>query len=278
MALASMHSARLVSALGAGPAPRRPPLGASLAGASPTRVGSSRRAPPRASPIAAASSQQPLPETIAEALETCEAHVATAGADLYAVTPAVVAAVKTMVASKRVDGMSVGEILDASDGVWEVFSMPHMLDISRPLGVSFKPVRYVLKGGKIRSDVRFDAFDGRLKGWLDAAGTVKKSARTPRGLLPSDAAVELAFDDFWVGADGSSPRDSPTRTKRDPTDDLAPADAFVRAAGRAGFVDAFAVFPVHFFDERRGLCVFEFPPLNSFVACARVGSADDVVF
>jgi len=35
---------------------------------------------------------------------------------------------------------------------------------------------------------------------------------------------------------------------------------------------------VHFFDERRGLCVFEFPPLNSFVACARVGSADDVVF
>ena len=48
------------------------------------------------------------------------------GADLYAATPEVTAAVRTMVASKRTDGKTVSEVLDASDGVWEVFDMPHM--------------------------------------------------------------------------------------------------------------------------------------------------------
>ena len=38
----------------------------------------------------------------------------------------------------------------------------------------------------------------------------------------------------------------------------------VDAVGNVGFVSSFATFPLHFFDEERGLCVFEFPPMSSF--------------
>ena len=60
---------------------------------------------------------------------------------------------------------------------------------------------------------------------------------------------------------------------------LSPADAVINNIGRAGFLPSFAVFPVHFFDEERGLCIFEFPPMRSFIAAARVSrDVDDVVF
>lgn len=118
-------------------------------------------APRRAGPYravradASASSTPRLPETIAEALDTVEAHFSSRGADLYAATPEVTAAVRTMVASKRTDGKTLSEVLDASDGVWEVFDMPHMRKLSSPARVGFKPVRYTLRNRKLRSDVRF---------------------------------------------------------------------------------------------------------------------------
>ena len=156
----------------------------------------------------------------------------------------------------------MAEILEASDGVWEVFHMPHMYNLSSPLGITFRPVRYTLKGGKIRSDVRFDA-RGAARGWLDSAGTVKRAAQR-------DDAVELAFDAFWVGRDGDRPRDSPVAEREVRRDErLSPADAVINNVGRAGFLPSFAVFPVHFFDEERGLCVFEFPPMRSFIAPPR---------
>ena len=46
------------------------------------------------------------------------------------------------------------------------------------------------------------------------------------------------------------------------------------AVGNVGFVSSFATFPLHFFDEERGLCV-EFPPMSSFVACKRVAATPD---
>lgn len=238
-----------------------------------SRVSAEPRRAARASTRAAASSgRSTLPETIAEALEQCESHVAANGANLYAATPELTAAVSTMVASKKTGGRSVAEILEASDGVWEVFHMPHMYNLSSPLGITFRPVRYTLKGRKIRSDVRFDA-RGAARGWLDSAGTVKRAAQR-------DDAVELAFDAFWVGRDGDRPRDSPVAEREVRRDErLSPADAVINNVGRAGFLPSFAVFPVHFFDEERGLCVFEFPPMRSFIAAARVSrDVDDVVF
>ena len=117
---------------------------------------------------ASASSTPRLPETIAEALDTVEAHFASRGADLYAATPEVTAAVRTMVASKRVDGKTLSEVLDASDGVWEVFDMPHMKKLSSPARVGFKPVRYTLSNRKLRSDVRFKV--PSEQGVMDGAG------------------------------------------------------------------------------------------------------------
>ena len=108
-------------------------------------------APRRAGPYravradASASSTPRLPETIAEALDTVEAHFSSRGADLYAATPEVTAAVRTMVASKRTDGKTLSEVLDASDGVWEVFDMPHMRKLSSPARVGFKPVATILQ-------------------------------------------------------------------------------------------------------------------------------------
>ena len=240
-------------------------------------------APRRAAPYrvvradASASSTPRLPETIAEALDTVEAHLALRGADLYAATPEVTAAVRTMVASKRTDGKTVSEVLDASDGVWEVFDMPHMRKLSAPARVGFKPVRYTLKNRKLRSDVRFKVpsdFNATgsettgFGGWLSAAGGVKVSAKR-------DDAVEVFFSSFWVGRDGDAPRDPPRASLRSPEERLLAGDALIDAVGNAGFVSSFAQFPLHFFDERRGLCVFEFPPMSSFVACKRVAAAPD---
>jgi hypothetical protein len=227
---------------------------------------------------ASASSTPRLPETIAEALDTVEAHFASRGADLYAATPEVTAAVRTMVASKRTDGKTVSEVLDASDGVWEVFEMPHMRMLSTPARVRFKPVRYTLKNRKLRSDVRFKVpfeFNStgenetpKFGGWLSAAGGVKVSAKR-------DDAVELFFSSFWVGRDGDAPRDPPRASLRSPEERLLAGDALIDAVGNAGFVSSFAQFPLHFFDEQRGLCVFEFPPMSSFIACVRVADAPD---
>ena len=235
-------------------------------------------APRRAGPYravradASASSTPRLPETIAEALDTVEAHLALRGADLYAATPEVTAAVRTMVASKRTDGKTVSEVLDASDGVWEVFDMPHMRKLSAPARVGFKPVRYTLKNRKLRSDVRFkvpsDSETTGFGGWLSAAGGVKVSAKR-------DDAAEVFFSSFWVSRDGDAPRDPPRASLRSPEERLSAGDALIDAVGNAGFVSSFAQFPLHFFDERRGLCVFEFPPMSSFVACKRVADAPD---
>ena len=240
-------------------------------GPAPRRTGSGRVVRADAS----ASSTPRLPETIAEALDTVEAHFSSRGADLYAATPEVTAAVRTMVASKRTDGKTLSEVLDASDGVWEVFDMPHMRKLSTPARVGFKPVRYTLKNRKLRSDVRFKVpseqgamgGDG-FGGWLSAAGGVKASTKR-------DDAVELFFSSFWVARDGETPRDPPRSALRSPEERLDAGDALVDAVGNYGFVSSFAQFPLHFFDEERGLCVFEFPPMSSFIACKRVAAAPD---
>jgi hypothetical protein len=90
-----------------------------------------------------------------------------------------------------------------------------------------------------------------------------------------DDAVELFFSSFWVARDGETPRDPPRSALRSPEERLGASDALVDAIGNVGFVSSFARFPLHFFDEERGLCVFEFPPMSSFIACKRVAAAPD---
>jgi len=78
-----------------------------------------------------------------------------------------------------------------------------------------------------------------------------------------------------VAADGDAPRDPPRSALKSPEQRLSGSDAVIETIGKSAFVSSFAVFPLHFFDRERGLCVFEFPPLNSFVACKRVAGAEE---
>ena len=139
-----------------------------------------------------------------------------------------------------------------------------MARMSNPVGVNFKPVRYVIKGNQIRSDVQF-AGPGGISGWLCSAGVVRASR---------DDAVEIVFDSFWTAENGGAPRDNPVAK------DVANAgDRIVNSIGRLAFLSSFAVFPVYFFDRQAGICIFEFPPLNSYIAAKLVGPApDDITF
>ena len=167
-----------------------------------------------------------------------------------------------MVRSNDIGG-TLEECLARSDGVWEVCVMPHMLNLSAPLGIRFK-VRYSLEGGKIRSDVRFRGPGGIGRGWLSSSGRVEPTSRTDH----DGAAIDLVFERFWIDLeDGEDPKDF--------ADCVSAVDGAIDAIGRLGFLPSFAFFPVHFFDAKSGTCVFEFPPLRSNIAAKRVGDVDD---
>ena len=206
------------------------------------------------------------PVQLASAVARLDAHVArVGGADLYAATEDATAAVDVMVRSKNIGG-TPEECLARSDGVWEVCVMPHMLRLSAPLGITFRPVRYSLKDGKIRSDVRFRLPGGIVRGWLSSSGSVNATARSDH----DGAAIDLVFDRFWIDLnDGDVPKDF--------VDCVSAVDKAVDAVGKAGFLPSFAFFPVHFFDAKSGTCVFEFPPLRSNIAAKRVGDVEETL-
>ena len=79
---------------------------------------------------------------------------------------------------------------------------------------------------------------------------------------------------FRTGEDGGAPRSNPVSAE------VAQAgDRVVNTLGRVMFLSSLSVFPVYFFDKQAGICVFEFPPLNSFIAAKLVGPVpDDVTF
>ena len=203
------------------------------------------------------------PAELASAVAVLDAHVArVGGADLYAATEEATKAVDVMVRSNDIGG-TLEECLARSDGVWEVCVMPHMLNLSAPLGIRFK-VRYSLEGGKIRSDVRFRGPGGIGRGWLSSSGRVEPTSRTDH----DGAAIDLVFERFWIDLeDGEDPKDF--------ADCVSAVDGAIDAIGRLGFLPSFAFFPVHFFDAKSGTCVFEFPPLRSNIAAKRVGDVDD---
>ena len=214
----------------------------------------------------ASSSSSSSSVDVADALLTCADSIATNGADLYASKPDgdVARAVETLVASARLgssDDATASDVIAAGEGVYEVFNMPHLFNLSSPIGMRFKPVRYTIGArGEIRSDVRF-VTPGGFAGWLSASGRVDASGVDE---------VTLAFDSFWVGRDGASPRDNPARAGAEGGGALGAMDALVNGLGNAGFLPSFARFPVRFFDEDAGVCVFQFPPLRSDVAAQRV--------
>mmetsp|Transcript_20562 Transcript_20562/g.33311 ORF Transcript_20562/g.33311 Transcript_20562/m.33311 type:complete len:283 (-) Transcript_20562:46-894(-) len=272
VALRSPHSSASASSSSSRAAPRQAVRGASTfsigtsSSTSPcTSRGAKRAGVVRASADASAGTTlAPLTPEVVDAIALCNRRIEVVGTDLYKVTQEVTEAVSVMVASKSLEGGSMEAVLGASDGVWEVFHAPHMARMSSPLGVSFKPVRYVIKGNQLRTDVHFSG-PGGVGGWLCSAGVVRASR---------DDAVEIVFDSFWMAEEGGAPRDNPVSA------DVARAgDRVVNSIGRLAFLSSLAVFPVHFFDSDAGICVFEFPPLNSYIATKLVGPVPaDITF
>ena len=150
-----------------------------------------------------------------EALDTVEAHFSPRGADLYAATPEVTAAVRTMVASKRTDGKTLSEVLDASDGVWEVFDMPHMRKLSagaRRVQACGTPCVTASSGATCASG----AFRTRSHGRRGFGGGQRRGGVK---VSPSATTPWVIFPSFWVARDGETPRHPPRSALRSPRRD-----------------------------------------------------------
>lgn len=185
--------------------------------------------------------------------------------DLYAATSATAEAVQQLVHAGVMNGAAAS--FAGSDGVWEVFYAPHIQGLSTTFaGVKFRPLRYTISqnGTVLRSDVRYSSslFGS---GWLSSEGTIKAAE--------SNARVDLVFESFWVKGGGNDDDPSPGNPVRDSGGNLSVVDALVNAVGRAGFISQLAVFPVLYFNQEAGVCVFRFPPLRSNIATRRRGPA-----
>ena len=117
-----------------------------------------------------------------------------------------------------------------------------------------QPLRYTIRdGAQLQTDVRMGR--GSLSMWLSSTGGVKAEG---------DDTVRLAMSEFWVSAPGEKPR---LACERDDTSSL---DVLINWVSRAAFIEDASAFPVTFFDDQAGICIFRFPPLNSYIAAIRV--------
>jgi len=166
--------------------------------------------------------------------------------------------IDALVADGRVDGGISNAV--RGDGTWEVFSAPHIKRLAGPVGVIFSPLRYIIEDGAIVSHVRHRGIVP--DGWLSASGAVEEGQEmVAEGRMRPTCLIK--FDKFWIGSGAreDEPREFPA--------EKTVVDTVVDAVGNAGFLDGFAKFPVLFYDEDRGVVIFQFPPLQSNIAAVR---------
>lgn len=173
--------------------------------------------------------------------------------DLYAATEETAAAVRTLVQSQS-GAANAGAAVSLGDGTWEVFFGPHFRRVEAL--AQFRPVRYVISGTRMRSDVHYSLLGAQ--GWLSSEGGVEAN---------EDGSVQVLFEQFWVEGDAAAPREDNPLTNGKP---VSAQTAAINAIGRAGFLPSLSRFPVLFWDSQAGVCVFEFPPLNTVIAARRV--------
>ena len=173
--------------------------------------------------------------------------------DLYAANEQTAAAVSTLVSQPHPDATAAVAL---GDGRWEVFFGPHFRRVEAL--AKFRPVRYVISDGgrRMRSDVHYEMLG--TAGWLSTEGSVKANG---------DGSVNLLFETFWVEGDSAEPRADNPLTSGAP---VSASAALVNAVGKLGFLPSLSRFPVLFMDAQAGVCVFEFPPLNTVIAAKRV--------
>jgi hypothetical protein len=190
---------------------------------------------------------------VAAALSLLLAH--SGAPDLYAATEETAAAVNTLVQSQPgpADASAAATL---GDGKWEVFFGPHFRRVERL--AKFQPVRYVISGGgtRMRSDVHFEL--PFASGWLSSEGGVEANG---------DGSVNVLFETFWLEGDSPEPRAENPLTSGAPVPAQAAA---INGIGRLGFLPSLSRFPVRFMDAQAGVCVFEFPPLQTVIAARRL--------
>jgi hypothetical protein len=169
--------------------------------------------------------------------------------------------IDALIADGRVDGGIENAV--QGDGVWEVFSAPHIKRLAAPVGVIFSPLRYVIDQGNIYSHVRHRGIVP--DGWLSASGVVVQGVdMLCQGRMRPSCVIW--FDKFWIGASlqtKDEPREFPTENE------ASALDVAINKIGNAGFLDGLARFPLLFYDEKQGLVIFQFPPLNSNICAMR---------
>lgn len=179
--------------------------------------------------------------------------------DLHAATPAVQAAVQSVVREQPSAARSVTDVLTAADGRFEVLYAPHIRALAAPFGMTIRPLRYEISssGSRIRSDVKYSsAVFG--SGWFCAEGRVARRDDEP-------SAVDVLFDHFWLSTEaepGANPLTSGAPVSW--------TDALTQRVGQLFFFPQLSRFPVTYADAGVRLVVFEFPPLSTTIAARRV--------
>eukprot|EP00316_Scyphosphaera_apsteinii_P016583 CAMPEP_0119343244 /NCGR_PEP_ID=MMETSP1333-20130426/106343_1 /TAXON_ID=418940 /ORGANISM="Scyphosphaera apsteinii, Strain RCC1455" /LENGTH=203 /DNA_ID=CAMNT_0007355625 /DNA_START=271 /DNA_END=879 /DNA_ORIENTATION=+ len=142
-------------------------------------------------------------------------------------------------------------------GRWRVAFAPHIIKLSALGYVTFDPILYVLNAqGGIESNVQYKWLGG-VHGWLSTRGRY--------GSRDEDEVSFVEWDEAWWNPGAAVPTASPA--------DGAFA-SIVSALGDAGFVSAFANFPVKYLD--RDVCIFEFPLSGTRIMAVREGGSLDV--
>jgi len=168
-------------------------------------------------------------------------------------SPRMTAAVDALIASNTNTQMAA-DTFRLGQGTWEVFDAPHIRTLSALMFTEFEPIRYVLDGEFMSSNVKYKLPIGGGDGWLSASGSLTALGRD---------SLTLHFDRFWVDR-GSTPL-RPIISQRQADKGW---DGFITNIGRLTFFDNLATFPVLYVDEE--LTVFKFPPLNVKIAARRV--------
>ena len=140
---------------------------------------------------------------------------------------------------------SINPMLQIGDGNGAIVFLILVLQV--------QPLRYTVRGSELQTDVRIG--HSSLSMWLSSMSSVKAEG---------EATVKLSMTKFWVSTSGNIPR---SVTERDDTSSF---DVFVNWLCRAAFIERASAFPVVFFDDDAGICVFQFPPLKANIAAVRV--------
>ncbi|CAL8471769.1 g11311 [Coccomyxa elongata] len=176
------------------------------------------------------------------------------GTSLYRAGPEVGPVIDSLIAENPTADPGPGT-LRLGQGTWEVFYAPHIAALSSTLGTRFQPLRYILEGDQLTSNV-FYSSSLVQEGWLSSSGRLFSNAADT---------VEVAFDKFWVDIGSTKLRHSGTEGSSSGMKGA--VDAAVNAIGRAAFFPQLAVFPVKYLDA--DLAVFSFPPLNDSLIAVR---------